>query len=288
MKKMLLLSAMFLVVVNLSFAQPAIPNGGFENWTDTITPQSWGTSNLNLGFFTYAGVTRTTDKYTGTYAMKLKTISIPMVGMMPAIATTGTFNMMVGITGGVPTGGIKPIGFNGAFKYTSVNGDTMAIFVILTRWNGTTRDTLGYGGIATNQSVNNYTTFNQPIQYDIPNQIPDTFNIILASSAGYVAQENSTLFVDNLSFIASSGEVIPLSAMMQRVYPNPSNGKFTIALGDEENYQIRIYNLLGQIVWEASNIFMQTEVNMEGMPKGLYLIEIDNGQYKRTHRITIE
>ncbi len=290
MKKMLLLLAIYVVVVNMSFAQPAIPNGGFENWTDTITPQNWSTTNLSLGFFTYAGVTRTTDKYTGTYAMKLRTISIPLLGMLPGAATTGNLDLMggTGITGGVPTGGVKPIAFSGAFKYNSVNGDTMVIFAIFTRWNGTTRDTLGYSGVSTNQTVSNYTTFNQPVQYDIPNQVPDTFNIIIASSAGYTPQENSTLYVDNLSFTASNGEVIPLNAFIQKVYPNPSNGKFTVLLGDEENYQIRVYNLLGQIVWEVSDVFMQAEINLEGMPKGIYIVETDNGQIRNTYRVTIE
>ncbi len=289
MKKMLLLAAMFIVAMNLSIAQPAIPNGGFELWTDTITPQNWQTSNLDLGLFTYAGVTRTTDKYTGTYAIKLKTISITMLNMnLPGIATCGTFNMAMGIGGGVPTGGIKPIGFSGAFKYNNVNGDTMVIAVFLTRWNGTTRDTLGYGGAMTNQTVANYTTFNQPIQYDIPNQIPDTFNIVIVSSAGYSPQVNSTLFVDNLSFIASSGEVIPLGSLLQKVYPNPSTGKFTLTLGDEENYNVRVYNLIGQIVWEATNVFGKVEINLEGMPKGLYMIETDNGSFRKTHKVTIE
>lgn len=288
MKKMLLLSAAIVLTINLTYAQPAIPNGGFETWTDTITAASWQTSNMSMGFFTYAGVTRTTDKYTGTYAMKLTTINIPLLGLMPGIATCGTFNMLTGIAGGVPTGGIKPIGFNGAFKYNGVNGDTMAIVVILTRWNGTTRDTLGMGGVATNQTVANYTPFNQPIQYQIPNQMPDTFNIIIASSAGYAAQLNSTLFVDNLSFLASSGEIIPLGSLMQKVYPNPSNGTFNLTLGDEESYTVRVYNMLGQIVWEASNVYMQTVINLEGMPKGIYMIEVDNGLNRRNHKVMIE
>jgi|GEM_PF-5959958 hypothetical protein len=288
MKKMLLFVSVIVLTINLNYAQPAIPNGGFENWTDTITPQSWQTSNLNLGFVTYAPVTRTTDKYTGNYAMKLKTINIPLLGLMPGIATCGNFNMTTGITGGVPTGGIKPIAFNGAFKYTSVNGDTMVIAVILTRWNGTTRDTLGMSGVATNQTVANYTPFNQPIQYDIPNQIPDTFNIIIASSAGYAPKENSTLFVDNLSFIASNGETIPLSSLLQKVYPNPSNGIFNLVLGDEQNYTVRVYNMLGQIVWEASDVYKHKVISLEGMPQGIYMIDVDNGSYRTTHKVMIE
>jgi len=288
MKRSLLLLAVLVLSVNLSFTQPAIPNGGFENWTDTITPQSWQTDNVNLGFFVYAPVTRTTDKYSGNYAMKLKTINTAF-GLLPGVATCGTLDLVFGtITGGVPTGGVKPVSFSGAFKYNSVNGDTMLIIALLTRWNGTSRDTLGRGGIAVNQTVANYTVFNEPIQYQNPNLIPDTFNIIIISSAGFAPQENSTLFVDNLSFIASNGEEIPLSAFMQNIYPNPSKGTFTLFLGDEENYHVRVYNLLGEIVWEAKNVFSKAEINLQGYPKGIYMIDVDNGTYRKTHRVIIE
>lgn len=290
MKKIVsIFSVIFLFLgVNLLNAQPTIPNNGFEQWTDTITPVSWGTSNLSLGFFTYAGVTRTTDKHSGSYAIKLKTINVPLLGMLPGVAVTGNLNLLgAGITGGVPTNGQKPESFAGYFKYNSVNGDTGGIIVIFTKWNGTTRDTVGMGGIMVNSSVTNYMSFNETIMYNLP-QIPDTFMVICISSGGYTPQENSTLYVDDLAFYGSLGEKMPLAMFLQKVYPNPSDGIFTLSLADSKIYTVKVYNVLGQMVYEKDNVVNQLVIDLKDQPRGIYYIDVDNGEYRRTHKVTIQ
>ncbi|GAB4457560.1 MAG: hypothetical protein Fur0028_12060 [Bacteroidales bacterium] len=287
MKKMLLFVSACFISMNFLIAQPTIPNNGFETWTDTITPGSWGTSNLSLGFFSFAPVTQTTDNHTGSYAIKLKTINATLIGMLPGIAVTGSFDMLTGITGGVPMN-VKPESFSGWFKYNNVNGDTMAIMVIMTKWNGTSRDTIGIGGVMTNQTVSSYTPFNQPIQYDPATVVPDTFQIICASSAGYAPQENSTLYVDDLSFVGTLGEKMPLAMFMQKVYPNPSDGLFNLTLADNEVYTVNVYNMMGQKIYEKHNVENQQLIDIKGYPKGIYYIEVSNGEYKRSHKVTIQ
>ncbi|NSW45822.1 MAG: T9SS type A sorting domain-containing protein [Bacteroidales bacterium] len=289
MKKFLLFVSACFISMNFLMAQPTIPNNGFEQWTDTITPNSWGTTNLNLGFFSYAPVTQTTDKHTGSYAMKLKTINASLLGLLPGIAVTGNIDLLggSGITGGVPMT-VKPESFSGWFKYNSVNGDTMVIAVIMTKWNGTSRDTIGMAGVMTNQSVTDYTPFNQPIQYDPPTVVPDTFQVICVSSAGYAPQENSTLYVDDLSFVGTLGEKMPLAMFMQKVYPNPSDGLFNLTLGDQSVYTVKVYNMMGQKIYERDNVVHQQLIDLKGYSKGIYYIEVNNGEYRRSHKVTIE
>jgi hypothetical protein len=288
MKKMLLLISACFISMNLLMAQPTIPNNGFEQWTDTATCTSWSTNNLSLGFYSYDMVTQTTDKYSGSYAIKLKTMSIPYVGTMTGIATTGIYNVLTGISGGVPMT-VKPVSFSGYFKYSPVNNDTMAIIVIMTKWNGTSRDTIGIGGVMTKQTVSSYTPFDQPIQYNPTNVVPDTFNIMLVSSAGYAPQVNSTLYVDALAFNGTiSGEKMPLSMLLQKVYPNPSDGLFNITLADDGIYSIRVFNILGEKILEKTDVRGQYLINIKGQPKGIYNIEVDNGEFHRSHKVTIE
>lgn len=287
MKKMLLFVSACFISMNFLIAQPTIPNNGFETWTDTITPGSWGTSNMSLGFFSFAPVTQTTDKHSGSYAMKLKTINATLIGLLPGIAVTGTFNMLTGVSGGVPMN-VKPESFSGWFKYNNVNGDTMAIIVIMTKWNGTSRDTIGIGGVMTNQTVSAYTPFNQPIQYDPPTVVPDTFQVICVSSAGYAPQENSTLYVDDLSFVGTLGEKMPLAMFMQKVYPNPSDGLFNLTLADNSVYSVKVYNMMGQKIYEKENVVNQQLIDIKGNPKGVYYIEVSNGEFRRSHKVTIQ
>lgn len=289
MKKMLLFIFACTLCMNFLMAQPTIPNNGFEQWTDTITPASWGTSNLNLGFFAFTPVTQTTDKHSGSYAMKLKTINDSiLLGLLPGLAVTGTLDLFGGgISGGVPMS-VKPESFSGWFKYNNVNGDTMAIIVILTKWNGTSRDTIGFGGVMTNQAVPAYTPFNQPIQYNIPNVVPDTFQVICISSAGYAPQENSTLYVDDLSFVGTLGDKMPLAMFLQKVYPNPSDGIFNLTLADESVNTVKVYNMMGQVIYEKENVFNQQIIDIQGHPKGIYFIEVNNGEYRCSHKVTIQ
>jgi hypothetical protein len=68
------------------------------------------------------------------------------------------------------------------------------------------------------------------------------------------------------------------------IYPNPSNGKVTIAhiTDNFKVYDIRVLNLLGQSVYKEVNLSNSSlELNIE--KKGVYFVEISNGneQYKR-------
>lgn len=288
MKKCLFFTLILVFSVLIVVGQPAIPNGGFEQWTNQNTPTGWATSNLDLGFVSYNTVTQSTDKYSGQYAIQLKTTAVPMVGNLPGIATNGILNLMAGsLTGGTPTGGVKPQNFKGYFKYNSVNGDTMVIVVLLTKWTGTTRDTVGAGGIVVNQSVNSYYGFNEPIEY-YSNAIPDTFLVILASSGGYVPQDGSTLLVDDLAFQGVIGETIPLSFLTQRVFPNPTNGEFTVIVGEYKNCKVEVFNLIGEKIFEKKNVEGNTLIDISDKPAGLYFVKIESGKESKTFKLVKE
>ncbi|MCG9879813.1 MAG: T9SS type A sorting domain-containing protein [Bacteroidia bacterium] len=68
------------------------------------------------------------------------------------------------------------------------------------------------------------------------------------------------------------------------VYPNPSSGLFTIEC--EENSEIRVYNLLGKLVY--SNLHSsKSEINLGKLPKGIYILEARNNNSK-TFKLIIE
>jgi len=56
-----------------------------------------------------------------------------------------------------------------------------------------------------------------------------------------------------------------------RIYPNPSNGIFSIAGVD--NKQIEVYNIYGTLIYSSKNNLTQ-EVNLRQLPKGVYFIKI--------------
>jgi hypothetical protein len=58
-----------------------------------------------------------------------------------------------------------------------------------------------------------------------------------------------------------------------KVYPNPASD--FIKISSEQNIEkVQMINLSGQVVWEGSNIFLNSKINISDMDKGLYIINL--------------
>ncbi|MBI4931977.1 MAG: T9SS type A sorting domain-containing protein [Bacteroidetes bacterium] len=66
------------------------------------------------------------------------------------------------------------------------------------------------------------------------------------------------------------------------VYPNPTNGKFTIEIEDEQkkNYEMRIYNVLGEMVSQSANLTTNqpTTLDLSFQSSGLYFLKMKSGE----------
>ena len=78
------------------------------------------------------------------------------------------------------------------------------------------------------------------------------------------------------------------------VYPNPTNGKFSLILnaGDQTKINIRIYNVLGSIVYSESNVNVFNKLtktlDLSSMPAGIYHLRVDGEKGTSIRRIVIE
>ena len=71
------------------------------------------------------------------------------------------------------------------------------------------------------------------------------------------------------------------------LYPNPSNGEFTVYYGNsEKTYTIEIFSMLGQTVFIKENI-NQTSVPITNLPKGIYLVKITDDSKSINKKIII-
>ncbi|KAB2877401.1 DUF5011 domain-containing protein [bacterium] len=75
-------------------------------------------------------------------------------------------------------------------------------------------------------------------------------------------------------------------------YPNPSNGKFTISSKETMTgkTEVTLYNVLGAKVYSES-ITMSgktAEINAEGLPSGIYLLQLTNNGKQYTQRVTVK
>lgn len=70
------------------------------------------------------------------------------------------------------------------------------------------------------------------------------------------------------------------------IYPNPTNGEFTIAY--EGLNHIRIINPLGQIVYDTDVDCNQVHVDLSGMIKGVYIVQIETNEQQITRKIIVK
>ncbi|MBS1593501.1 MAG: metallophosphoesterase [Bacteroidetes bacterium] len=58
------------------------------------------------------------------------------------------------------------------------------------------------------------------------------------------------------------------------VYPEPSNGLFNVSLGQSLPVDIRVYNMLGQLVYHERSEDLVHQVDLRAQPDGMYVLEI--------------
>jgi hypothetical protein len=265
--------------------QTTVPNGTFETWTDSVTAQSWSSNNYTVGgFLNYNFVHQSPDAHGGTYAAKIETSSIPVLGTMTGIMTLGSYSLLTGISGGVPVSGGKLTTLKGYFKYTPVSGDTMVIILLATKWNGTSRDTLCFNGIIASSTVSTYTLFQIS---DTSSIAPDSINIILESSYGSAPQIGSSLYVDDLTLEFNPvGITNYANNNMLAVFPNPTTGRVSVLLNGEKN-TVNMYNIIGGLIYQENTSSKNVDIDLSSYPDGVYFIEVRNETSKNIQKIIL-
>ena len=101
MKKIYLIAAVLLNVIFVKAQNPALPNQGFEFWTQSgnhLDPDNWNTLNNSTGILGIFTATRVTDAHSGSYAIKLQT-KLVFGQIANGIASTGTIPKSSSVTG---------------------------------------------------------------------------------------------------------------------------------------------------------------------------------------------
>lgn len=72
------------------------------------------------------------------------------------------------------------------------------------------------------------------------------------------------------------------------IYPNPSNGKFTISFDQSVKHDISIYNILGEKIYQSAIANPKSEIDLSNQPKEIYFINFSFGQTVLTKKIVIQ
>jgi hypothetical protein len=295
MKKVLMLLALT-PLFYVAKGQDTIANPGFERWSNFGSyedPNTWKTLNPLTSVVGAVVAYKATgaDAHSGSNAIKLVTKTV-LGNPTPSLVTTGTVNVQQqSVDGGAPISA-RPLFFTGWYKYAPQNGDTASFSITLTKWNGTSRDVVGEGGLYVNTDAASYTSFSIPISYALPD-VPDTVQIIMVSSSNAAPQLNSILFIDDVDFDFSTG-IMDSKVEGLNLYPNPANGVATLQFNLEgtQGIDITILNAMGQNVksiysGKSNGGLNQVQFSTQGLPTGIYSVRLNMGTKTYTEKLVV-
>lgn len=277
------------VVINYSANAQALPNPGFENWTDGGSydnPNNWSTLNSLTSIFQFYTCTKSTDAHSGTNSVRLETkYSGPGLNTnINGIITTGEFQ--VSGTTGASIGGapytLRPDSIIGWYKYTPSGNDTGYAEVILL--NATDDDTLGRGVFSQTSTVADWTRFAAAINYDSTiSANPALLRINLNSSSGNSPQAGSVIFFDDLEFAFTTGIKEENRKINFSVYPNPATDELYVKNSSNEAAKMHLFDVAGKKITELSISLNTTRTNISSYSQGVYLYTISDKNSEILH-----
>ncbi len=263
-------------------SQPTMMNGDFESWTSYNTPPS--PNDWNDGG-NYIAVTQTTDAYSGSYAVELRTLAGTQnksgggsFQLNIANLQDGQGNNVTGaFTGGFPYN-LQSGKLTFYYKYAPANPTDSASININLKHLG-----LNVGGNGMSlPAASNYTYVEMPFS---GNQVPDSAMINIASSKwlgqtwadtakSYVG---AVLKIDGLAIKTSSTGITENNADANiTFYPNPmkETGVFDIPAQTElAGLYLRIYNVSGVTVKVLPVSTHKIYLNKGDLLPGIYYYE---------------
>jgi len=74
------------------------------------------------------------------------------------------------------------------------------------------------------------------------------------------------------------------------IYPNPSEGKFTIEMkmSTPLKTEIEIYNINGEKVYSAYTVDASSDIDLTGFSRGLYFVKMSNERWVKTGKVMVE
>lgn len=296
---------LFILILSISNQNIAtsqnIPNPGFENWT-AGEPDEWNTINQTILGTSFIPVTRDqSNPHSGTSCVKLETITqnVFLVGpvTMPGILSLGEITLDIvnqtgTVDGGVPISGYPTV-LNGWFRYQPALGDSCIIGIGLSKWNGSSRDTIAYSYLTIGGLNTNWQEFALPIEYLIQAE-PDTMNIIFFSSNLLTGSPTtgSKLWVDDLSlFFSAVDNKYQLNNYNFRMFAAENGKTLVLASTQEINGILNIYDLRGTLVYTslAESASNSVQVPLPSLTPGLYVAGFsERSGIKHNHKFIVQ
>jgi hypothetical protein len=304
MKKIYSFGACLLFAASLSAQAPSLD---FESaWVVTTggaaNPVGWTSTNVlvALGDDTTVIQAAAPNVHGGSKAMKIETIHLATnpvsssgIPDTSCFALTGKVILSpASIKSGYPYA-IRTNQLSFFYKYTPVGGDSGTVGMYLTKWTGSSRDTVASGmmhlGAQASYSASTLTLTYKPAYFSSGN--PDTAMIFFASSniksvivtSGHMnivfngPKIGSLLWVDDIAMSYVGIKEIK-SAENISYYPNPSTDVLNFNFENVSERTILLFDMAGKLVGETAVKEKAVSIKTSELQNGMYYFKIKNSK----------
>ena len=87
---------------------------------------------------------------------------------------------------------------------------------------------------------------------------------------------------------STQSSILDSREVLFNVYPNPNKGVFVVSLNLNEEYDLTINNVLGELVFSTIIKDINTTIDLSEFGKGIYMIELRNGKKVFTEKLIVE
>lgn len=101
-------------------------------------------------------------------------------------------------------------------------------------------------------------------------------------------QYGNNLYIDNVEVSNTLGLFYENDNSDISVYPNPAKDNLTVILKDNMKYKLSISNMQGQLILEKEISSGQSRIDISNIPKGVYIIGIENSEISATRKLIIQ
>jgi len=271
----------YIIVDDVKLGNTLMPHGDFETWLNKSVEDAdnWNSFNIISLLYPPAYAVKTTDAYSGTYALKITTTLFNDNQDTIAHVTNGRI-MSDDFSGGiyVPQ---NPSKVSGYYKYTPVGNDSALVALRAFGFNNQANYSNLDNSILKLGAASTYTYFEIHLTYLGYPRI-DTLGIAFASSNIYDNRPNvhagSVLIIDSLNIeFAPLGIAEDYQQSNLKVYPNPASSKIFFELDNNlKNSSIKVFDVQGKII-KSENI-TDNYLDVSDLVNGIYFYQISNNQ----------
>ncbi len=141
-----------------------------------------------------------------------------------------------------------------------------------------------------NFGTNVYVDANAPTDsanYRIEAEIPQACTITIKNPTSQAATIKSTKSNTSDRVMGTGINEYNKDPFSVLVYPNPSSGKFAVAVGSGSQYSLQIYNLYGELVYTSTINHQTSSISLRDISSGVYHLQVSTKEGVVNRKIVV-